>query len=395
MDKLSPEQRRQARERVIELQSPICPYCGKAGFDVTTHDDREQKFLGLCGHHWSESDLQEIDPTDRPEVSSGVRGQHPKPNWLGDSWKWIGKRWKWDAILSVGALGMVKLGEYRVAVALLIVAAFAASSKLSQWEGLKEFSGPTKLIRRGGYLLVVVALVLMTLVINKNRGNAPWSNFSSPVVSKNVGAPVPAPVSTMPAITAPAQGTPAPSLRATPGSTHQRENVKAGNPPVQATGLPLLVSMYGPSDPAIAVENPSDSLAEGVTWELVMFRTTDQAFFSYPTQNIGYVKPHSKSSKYALSLSTLPHAPGSGDVTTGQITNGDTFIGCIAVDCPLCTGVTLIVGFTWGINGWFHEVPAGNGKLLLPPTLSSRQVVARYINGVDATVRPEQRKPIE
>jgi hypothetical protein len=54
-----------------------------------------------------------------------------------------------------------------------------------------------------------------------------------------------------------------------------------------ASGIPLLVSLVNPSDVAVVVENPSDSLAQEITWHLVMFRTSDQAFFSYVGQS-GY-----------------------------------------------------------------------------------------------------------
>ena len=120
-----------------------------------------------CEHRWTESDLQENN-----FANIGSTGLVPETNWVHDSWRWIGKHWRWDAILSVGALGMMKLGEYGVATALLVVAGIAAVSKLSQWEGYK-------LLRRAGYVLVVAAFMLVSLVINKNRGSAPWSNFSA------------------------------------------------------------------------------------------------------------------------------------------------------------------------------------------------------------------------
>jgi hypothetical protein len=59
-----------------------------------------------------------------------------------------------------------------------VVAGIAAISKLSQWEGLGDLPGLTKLLRRCGYILVFAAFTLLSLVINKNRGNGSWSNFS-------------------------------------------------------------------------------------------------------------------------------------------------------------------------------------------------------------------------
>jgi hypothetical protein len=152
--------------------------------------------------------------------------------------------------------------------------------------------------------------------------------------------------------------------------------------------LELVVSIVGPTSPAIVVDNQADKVAEGVTWELVMFRTSDQAFFSYATQSIGYVKAHSKSARYAMDLNTLPHAQG-----VGQVANGDKFIGSLSIDCPSCRGTTLIVSFVWGISGWFCEMPNGRGHLLLPKDMS-KESVSRFIALVDSSVKSNGRIPV-
>jgi hypothetical protein len=118
-----------------------------------------------------------------------------------------------------------------------------------------------------------------------------------------------------------------------------------------------------------------------------MFRTTDQAFFSYAAQNIGYVKPHSKSARYTMQLNTLPQAPGGG-----QIVNGENFIGALSVDCPACRGTTLIVRFVWGRSGWFYEVPDGNGQLVLPKDMS-KNTISHFAESINATVKPQDRTP--
>jgi hypothetical protein len=169
---------------------------------------------------------------------------------------------------------------------------------------------------------------------------------------------------------------------------------KTGTPNPEEPSLPkgsliLSVSLISPSEPAIVVENQSDSVAEGIAWELVMFRSTDLAFFSYPAQNIGYVKAHSKSAPYTMQLNTLPHAPG-----TGQVMNGDSFMGTIAVDCPLCKGTTLIVNFVWGRSGWFYEVPEGGGKLILPRDMT-KELITKYFESLSTTIKPENRNAIQ
>jgi hypothetical protein len=166
--------------------------------------------------------------------------------------------------------------------------------------------------------------------------------------------------------------------------------------PSQKGGLELKVSIVNPNEPAIVVDNQTNDVASGITWELVMFRTTDQAFFSYATQDIGYVKAHSKGPRYGMTLNTLAQAPGGG----GRIANGESFVGTIAVDCPTCKGEQLIVSFVWGQSGWFYQVPNAGAKLLLPgnPLTGkvdlSKEAVSGIIDSINAFVKPEGRTPI-
>jgi hypothetical protein len=161
------------------------------------------------------------------------------------------------------------------------------------------------------------------------------------------------------------------------------------SPPAQKSGLELTVSLVGATAPAIVVDNQTDNLAEGLVWELVMFRTTDQMFFSYATQNIGYVKPHSKSARELMQLNTLVQAPGGG----GQIANGESFVGTLSIDCPSCRGTTLIVSFVWGTSGWFYKVPDGDGRLILPKDMS-KGTVSQFIESVNTAITPATRIPI-
>ena len=166
-------------------------------------------------------------------------------------------------------------------------------------------------------------------------------------------------------------------------ATHRNPTIATQPPP--RIDLPISVLIDSPSDPAITVENLSDSVVDGVGWELVMFRTSDQAFLSYARQNIGYVKPHSKSARYSMQLNTLPRAPG-GD----QIVDGDNLIGTLSVDCPTCKGNTLIVSFIWGKSGWFCDVPQGNGRLLLPKDMSKDKII-QFIETLNTISKPEER----
>ena len=151
----------------------------------------------------------------------------------------------------------------------------------------------------------------------------------------------------------------------------------------------LSASLVNPSTPAILVENSSDTVAENIHWELVMFRLSDHAFCSYATQNIGYVKPHSRSANYDMNLNSLPHAP-----QTPQLANGDRLIGTISVDCPTCRGTTLIVSFTWGVEGWFYSLPQSTGGLSLPRGMTD-EAIKQYIDSIEASIPLQLRHPIQ
>ena len=164
---------------------------------------------------------------------------------------------------------------------------------------------------------------------------------------------------------------------------HQTDPSKLGD-------IPLGVSIARPSDPYIVVTNSTDRLVEGITWTLVMYRTSDQAFFSYSSQNIGYLKAHSTSPGYALELNRIAYKSGAPSVSMGE-----DYIGSIIVDCPTCRGTTLIVSFTWGETGWFYEMPNGDGRLFLPKDLASKEMISKYIEYVNSFIGPEKRTEIK
>lgn len=157
-------------------------------------------------------------------------------------------------------------------------------------------------------------------------------------------------------------------------------------------GLIVSVFLVNPTSPAI-IENHSDTLADRVTWELVMFRKNDDAFLSYLTQEIGYIKPHSRSAPYEMNLNSLPHAPGGG-----QLVDGDVCAGSLVVDCPSCRAITVAIGFVWGHSGWFYELPRANGKLLKPKEMSP-EMIRKFVDlltttTIESNARRQPIKPI-
>jgi hypothetical protein len=160
--------------------------------------------------------------------------------------------------------------------------------------------------------------------------------------------------------------------------------------PNQNTPIVLIANIVNPKSPAIVVENTSDNVAEGITWELVLYRTRDLAFMSFATQNIGYVKPHSTGAKYSMDLLNIPKLTD-GDP---QIINGDVFIGTLAVDCPDCRGNTYIVQFVWGESGWLYELKDYHGKLAVAKD-NTKEGKEAYIEGLDRLIPPNDKIRIQ
>lgn len=105
-------------------------------------------------------------------------------------WLWIGKKWRWDAILSVGAFSLIRMGEYLIGVSLLAVAALAAISKISQWSPADPKIGAA-VIKKLGYAAVVACFIILVTITNNVRGDSPWSNWNdNKVTVKNVDAKV-------------------------------------------------------------------------------------------------------------------------------------------------------------------------------------------------------------
>lgn len=254
-------------------------------------------------------------------------------SWPRRVWRWIGTRWTWGA-LAAGGLTLINFGEYGFGRFVLALAVFAASSKVVHWNPPADFSGwATKAVKITGCVFVAVSFVFLAIVSLSKQGNDSWSHLPA-FRDKFVNSHWPVAVLIPPHLHFPS--VPSHWKR---GYQAKRETT----PQLPKNDLVLSVALINPSDPAIIVENQSYSVADEVRWELVMFRTSDQAFFSYVTQNIGYVKPRSKSAPYSMELNTLPHLP-----SDGRLTVGDNFMGTLSVDCPLCKGKHINRGVSFG-----------------------------------------------
>jgi hypothetical protein len=90
---------------------------------------------------------------------------------------------------------------------------------------------------------------------------------------------------------------------------------KAVKPPIGTkSAITIQASIINPVMPSIIVENTSDKVAQGVIWELAVFRARDLVFVSLPTQNIGFIKPHSRSAPYEMFSPGIPIFTKNGSV---------------------------------------------------------------------------------
>lgn len=169
---------------------------------------------------------------------------------------------------------------------------------------------------------------------------------------------------------------------------------KPVKPPAEIqSALTIKASIVDPVSPAIVVENTSDQVAQGVIWELILFRARDLTFVSQPTQNIGFVKPHSKSAPYWMFSPGIPrYTKDNVAMRDGDIKVGDSLTGTLIVDCPNCTGVTYIVHFEWGQGGWFSEMKQMDGKLALPKEMTN-EGIEKYITGLDLLIPAKDKIP--
>lgn len=159
--------------------------------------------------------------------------------------------------------------------------------------------------------------------------------------------------------------------------------------PEELTPIILSAKVYDPQSPSIVVSNKSNRVAQGITWELVVFRTSDSSYFSFRTQEIGYVKPNSNSAPYSMNLENII-----GETDGGQMKEGDHFVGGLLVDCPECQGVTYIISLDWKQGGWTSNAPSSfNGKLLLPKDMSP-EGRAKFTSLLEALAPVEKREPI-
>jgi hypothetical protein len=121
---------------------------------------------------------------------------------------------------------------------------------------------------------------------------------------------------------------------------------------------------------------------------MAAFRTSDLCFFGFQVQNMGFIKPQSKSGNMAMELATMPKNAEGCD---GSIRAGDELTGSVSIDCPHCSTQTYIVHFVWGESGWYFESDLKAG-FIVPKDMSNegrQKYVQFYTNDRFASQRIE------
>jgi hypothetical protein len=139
--------------------------------------------------------------------------------------------------------------------------------------------------------------------------------------------------------------------------------------------------------PKLLVKNTSSRTEDGVIWRLTMFGTTDFRIFSYSERHIGFLKPGNQTIPIAILPNEMSHGPD-----TRPVTDGDSRIGTLSVNCPDCDGAMLAVFFTWGHDGWYNDMPS-RGDALLPKNVTPESI-REYVETIQG-FKPENRHAIQ
>src|SRR5438132_1234458 len=83
-------------------------------------------------------------------------------------------RWRWESILSIGALGVLKIHEYAVALTCVAVSLIAITAKVYHWAGLPS-KGWTATLKTGATSGILLIGLFLFIVVWHEKGAAEWS----------------------------------------------------------------------------------------------------------------------------------------------------------------------------------------------------------------------------
>lgn len=314
---------------------------------------------------------------------------------FGPRWAWLqAHKWAWFGGLFLGGFTVAGENEFGLAAILFVLGGISCASSLIKWNSGDLSKAKRRLVKSICFVFILFVFTYAIAVDNVFRAGRAWSQF--PKALKQVSQLIyPDALPKSPKLNLPpnywieeiqreysnlptAKNKTTPKLTLSPGKVGASELEKP---------IDLTVSLSNPLDPAISITNVSDSPAENISWEVVMYRTSDLSFFSFATQQFSYVKAGQTSAKYTMSLPSLLRLPQGA-----LMREGDEFIGSMSIDCAHCKGNTIMLGFVWGKSGWFFDLPNGNGKVFVPNGNSNEKIanVIAILQTISVSYRKEE-----
>jgi hypothetical protein len=290
---------------------------------------------------------------------------------------WHGSvRWGWFAVLLVGAYTFTASGEFGAGFVLFLLTFFSLGSKFGH--RTRALEGPWVLLAFVVYPALLTAAVLSFFYTNDLRNGAPWSQIPRAWDQMLIAAEF-----RVQALPLPPAKTPEPpdgwDIYPPPSTPDQ------GAPPAAPPDVAL--SFVYRESPTLVIINKSGGVARDMKWAVVLWNLNhpdDLNPLPIPTGTFDWLKGHAKSASLGLFIA--------GVASTVKV--GDHLLGSASIDCPTCTrGRTYFVSITYGLDGWFAEIPnAKTGGPAYPPKFS-RESLEQYFRAVEAT--PTQlRQPI-
>jgi len=86
------------------------------------------------------------------------------------------EKWQWFAVLFIGAISVLAIGEYGFGLLLLFLSGLSVASKIQHWSGVSSKLW-TRTLKIGGISAAIGVFVLCLFTAMAVKGNGPWSHL--------------------------------------------------------------------------------------------------------------------------------------------------------------------------------------------------------------------------